>query len=86
MEFFCNKGKRTQKFKNHDIGNEVLSKYLLATMLNVSYLKKVRIYLSNLFIKTTYDEYLYIYLLYACGTYQQIEVYYTVSLGTITIL
>lgn len=45
---FCNKGKRTQKFKNHDIGNEVLSKHLLQTMLNVSYLKKVRVYLSNL--------------------------------------
>lgn len=79
MEFFCNKGKRTQKFKNHDIGNEVLSKHLLATMLNVSYLKKVRVYLSNLVKKPTYDEYLYIYiyLLYACGTYQQIEVYYS---------
>lgn len=61
MEFFCNKGKRTQKFKNHDIGNEVLSKHLLQTMLNVSYLKKVRVYLSNLFLKKpTYDEYLYI--------------------------
>lgn len=60
MEFFCNKGKRTQKFKNHDIGNEVLSKHLLQTMLNVSYLKKVRVYLSNLFKKPTYDECLYI--------------------------